>query len=562
MSAPQEAATQEALPHSARPAPETANAGSDAPAEATRDAAAMSADETAADGRAAGGSPVRGFAAVIAATRRGAASARGLVAHFGPRLPHRGGTEGREPALYDGPLRFGLWVCAIVVFGFGGWSAFASISGAVVAAGVVATEGQSRAVQHLDGGIIDEILVKDGQAVEAGDVLVRLDATDLRTQLAIIENRLYEALARKARLETERDDAAAMTRPAMLDAMVASDRRWKSMMATAGSDPKLASALTSHARGDVPADATLETGAEIADRVFSGQVRLFEARRDTLKAQVDRLEASIAQSQEQIKGISSQRASQERQRDLILKELEGSRALYEKGLMPLPRVLALERQEAELEGNIAGHGSEIAAVKQSIGELQLQILELKRDAREKVLTELREAESNVQDLTEQRVAAIDKLDRIDIRAPVSGTVNNLAFHTIGGVVKPADVVMNIVPDKEAMIVEARVEPTFVDQLHAGQAARIRLSAFDQRTTPEIDGALLTISADRLTDPVNGQPYYAVKVSIPEAELARLGGKRLMPGMPAEVFVVSADRTPLSYLTKPLTDQLARSMREE
>lgn len=500
---------------------------------------------------------------VSAATRvrERAVAVAHFVRAFAPRR-RAAGTE-RPAAAYDAHLRFGLVTCIVVVFGFGGWSAFASIRGAVVASGVVSTEGQSRTIQHRDGGIVDAILVSDGDHVEAGDVLIRLDATSLRSELAIVENRLYEALARQARLEAERDDAPTMHRPPLLDAMVASDRRWKEMLAgTNAADPKLVSALNDHAMADIRAESTPETGAEIADRVFSGQVRLFQARRDTLKAQVDRLQASIAQSQEQIKGIESQRESQERQRDLIQQELVGARALLKKGLIQLPRVLALERQEAELEGGIAGHNADVAAINQSISQLQLQILEAQRDMREKVLTELREAESNVQDLTEQRVAASDKLSRIDIRAPVSGTVNNLQVHTVGGVVKPADVLMSIVPDREALIVEARVEPQFVDQIRAGQAARIRLSAFDQRTTPELDGKLMTVSADRLTDTATNQPYYALKVSIAQAEIAKLDGKTLVPGMPAEVFLVTGDRTPLSYIMKPLTDQLARSMREQ
>ncbi len=455
-------------------------------------------------------------------------------------------------------LRFGAAVCVVVVVCFGGWSAFASLQSAIVAPGVIAAEGRTRAVQHLDGGIISEILVHDGDEVQAGDVLIRLDATRLASERAIIENRLYEALARQARLNAERDDMPGMTRPPLLDAMVATDRSWTQIKPTG--NLALASALAG--KGDARL-APMPTGTEIADRVFSGQERLFRARRDTLKAQVDRLDKSIAQSREQMTGVEAERASMQRQRDLIAKELEGSRKLYEKGLMPLPRVLALERQQAELEGNIASRSADMAAIEQSIGQLQLQILELQRDTREKVLQELREADSNVQDLTEQRIAAIDKLSRTDIRAPVSGRINGLAFHTIGGVVKPADTVMEIVPDNEALIVEARADTASVDQLHAGQPARIRLTAFDQRSTPELEGTLLLVSPDRLTDPQTGAPYYALKVSIADSELARLGDdKQLVSGMPADVFVVAGSRSPMSYLMKPLTDQMARALKEE
>lgn len=468
------------------------------------------------------------------------------------RRAARGARASEDPADPAGPLRFGAAVCVGVVLGFGVWSALAMLQSAVVAPGILVTEGRTRAVQHLDGGIISVLAVRDGTSVKAGDLLVRLDATRHAAERAIVENRLYEALARQARLKAERDEALAMTRPAMLDALVAVDRQW------ANAGPPGAA--------PVPADglAPPETGAEIADRVFTGQERLFQARRETLKAQVARLEAGIiAQSREQIGGLEAQRAAALRQHVLIGRELEAARALSEKGLMPTTRLLALERQQAELEGAIAARIADKAAIEQGIGQLQLQILELERDTREKVLTELREADANVQEQTEERIAAIDKLTRTDIRAPVSGRVNGLAFHTIGGVIKPGDVVMEIVPDNESLIVEARADPASVDRIHAGQPARIRLAAFDQHSTPELSGTLLVVSPDRLVDPQTGAPYYALKVGIDANELARLRPEQtLVPGMPADLFVVTGARTPLSYLTKPLTDQMARAFRED
>lgn len=489
-------------------------------------------------------------------------SRRGVTAR--PRATH----DPADPARH---LRFGAAVCAGVALSFGVWSAFAPLQSAVVSSGIVVTEGKTRAVQHLDGGIIGALAVRDGAEVKAGDLLIHLDATRHAAERAIIENRLYEALARQARLKAERDDAPAMTRPAMLDVMVAADRTWANLVPA---DPAPALVLAGAGVGigagigvgvGVPPDAIAppETGAEIADRVFSGQERLFQARRDTLKAQVARLEAGIAQSREQIGGLEAQREAVLRQHDLIGKELEAARTLSRKGLMPTTRLLALERQQAELEGAIAGRIADKAAIEQGIGQLQLQILELERDTREKVLTELREADANVQELTEQRIEAIDKLNRTDIRAPVSGRVNGLAFHTLGGVVKPGDVVMEIVPDNETLIVETRADPASVDRIRAGQPARIRLAAFDQHSTPELAGTLLVVSPDRLVDPQTGAPYYALKVEIDANELALLGpDKPLVPGMPADVFVVTGMRTPLSYLTKPLTDQMARAFRED
>ncbi|MGE4373792.1 MAG: HlyD family type I secretion periplasmic adaptor subunit [Xanthobacter sp.] len=477
-------------------------------------------------------------------TRHGVAGLTGL------RMTHPHGDKTHPaPALDDladpaQHLRFGALVCLAVVLGFGGWSILASLQSAVVASGVVTAEGRSRKVQHLDGGIISAIAVRDGDVVQAGDVLLRLDQTRLASERAIIENRLFEALARQARLEAERDEAPDMMRPALFDAMLAeAGARLPGNRTVFGS--------------------TLKMDADMAGRIFSGQQRLFEARRETLKAQKGRLEAAMAQSREQIVGLKAQREALERQRALIGRELENTRSLYEKGLVSLPRVLALERQQAELEGNMAGRSADMAAIEQSIGQLELQLLELQRDHREKVLAELREADANVQDLSEQRIAASDRLQRTDIRSPVNGRVNGLAVHTIGGVVRPADTIMEIVPAEEALIVEARADPAAVDQLHAGQPARIRLTAFEQRTTPELDGTLLTVSPDRLTDPHSGAPYYALKVSINEQELARLGAdKPLVPGMPADVFMVAGTRSPLSYLTKPLTDQMARALREE
>lgn len=460
-----------------------------------------------------------------------------ILARFSPK--RKGATDDQfSPARH---LWFGAFICVVLIVGFGGWTVFASLQSAVVAQGVVTAEGRTRAVQHLDGGIITAILVRDGDKVAAGDVLVRLDYTRLLSELSIIENRLYEALTRQARLEAERDDAPAIKRPSLLDAIVSSDRT------------------------RVDRDITLQarTGADIANRVLQGQERLFVARRETLKAQVERLQASIAQSREQISGVEAQRASAQRQRELVARDLKNARTLYDKGLLPLPRVLEFERQEAELEGNVAGRVSDKAAIEQQIGQFQLQILELTRDTREKVLTELREADSNVQDLLDQRIAALDQLNRTEIRAPVSGRVNDLAVHTVGGVIKPADVVMQIVPDDEALIVEARADPASIDQLKIGQPARIRLSAFDQRTTPELAGELMAVSPDRVRDPQSGASYYALKVSITEAELDRLHRDQILTsGMPADVFVVTGSRSPLSYLTKPLTDQIMRALREE
>ena len=424
---------------------------------------------------------------------------------------------------YDRFLKVGGVVVVVLVIGLGGWASFASIAGAVIAQGVVGVDGKPKTVQHLDGGIVDELLVRDGDRVKAGDALIRLDDTLLRSNYLIIENRLYEAKARRARLMAERDDAETLTRPdGFQDAL---------------DNPEI-------------------------HKIFDGQQKLFMARRATRSGQIEQLRQRVVQLGNQIEGLEAQKDSKQTQLALIREELGGIKDLHEKGHAPKTRVLELERASVSLEGEIAELQAEVARTLNAIGEAELQILQINHDWREAVLAELRETASQIKDLQEQYITAKAQLGRIEIKASVSGLVHNMTMHTVGGVISAAEPVMHIVPVNERLVIEAKVEPQHIDQVYPGQEALLRLSAFNQRTTPELNGAVIKVSAERLQDPATGFSYYAAKIEIPENELAQLNGLTLVPGMPVEAFIQTGERTALSYLLKPLTDQIRRAFREE
>lgn len=473
---------------------------------------------------------------------------------------------------YWAPLRLGTAVCALVLVGFGGWSVLASVSGAVIAVGKVSVEGQVRIVQHVDGGVISGILVRDGDTVRAGDVLLRLDAVGIKTELSIIQSRLREAVARRARLEAERDNRTAPQRPKELDLAV----RRLPVRNTPEPDADNVDAVGAiSAKGDFELTATGSAvrstpGGELfpdkrpeaeKDGTFEAEVRLFHARRATREAQVERLYKSVEQAREQIIGLEGQGKARRRQRELINRELAGARELHEKGLAPLTRILSLERQLSEIDGFVAGVTAEIASIGQKIGQFEVEILTVGKDWQENVLVDLRAANLEVRELVERQTALSDKLRRIELRAPVSGTVNNLSAHTVGGVVRAAEPVLEIVPSGRHMAVEAIVRPAEIDRLYRGQPATVRFSAFDAGMTPVLEGAVVHVSADLIEDSEADTSGYLVRVSIAKAELARLEERQLIPGMPVELFLKTGSRSPISYLLKPLSDQFARSLNE-
>lgn len=414
-------------------------------------------------------------------------------------------------------LLFALFLALVVVGGLGGWAALAEISGAVVTTGTVVVESNTKQVQHREGGIVREIRVKNGDLVEAGDLLISLDDTVTRANLAVITKQLADLTAQEFRLEAERDQKNSIDWP--------EDR---------------AAAL-----GDIE----------------RGQQMLLEARQASMGGRKKQLEEQIRQFNKQTEGLEAQVTAKVSEIDLIKEELADLGGLLDKQLVSKSRVTALRREMARLEGEYGDLIAQIARTKEAISERRIQILQIEESYRAEVLENLQEVRSRIAQLEEQKIAAEDELTRVDILAPRNGYVHQLAVHTIGGVIAPGETVLQIVPREDQLIVEAQVRPVDIDQMSPGQQARVRFPSFDQRTTPELNAELLTVSADLSTDERTGVSYYTARLVIGDDELAKLGKKTLVPGMPVETFLRTSDRTVLSYLVKPIQDQIAHALRE-
>jgi len=421
-------------------------------------------------------------------------------------------------------VRSGIGLSAFLVVGIGGWAALAHLSGAVIAPGTVVVDTNLKKVQHPTGGIVGELLVKDGVFVRNGDIIIRLDETVTRANLAVIVKSLDELEGRRARLEAERDQ-----RPAVTFSDVLQQRQ--------------------HNEPDIL-------------KIVEGEHRLFEARRASRLGQKAQLRERVAQSGLEIEGLEAQRAAKVAEIALIKSELVGVEELYSKNLVQLSRMTALQREATRLDGERGQFIAAIAQARGKIAETELQIIQLDQDLLTEVLKELREIEGKQGEYVERRIAAEDQLKRIDIRAPQDGIVHQLAVHTVGGVITAGEVLMLVVPQSDALTVEAHVSPQDIDQVSIGQEAVVRLSAFSQRTTPELFGKVTRVSADLTKDPQTQLSWYTVRVELPESELQRLGKLKLVPGMPAEAHIQTGERTALSYLVKPLTDQFAKAFREE
>jgi HlyD family secretion protein len=414
-------------------------------------------------------------------------------------------------------------VVLVLVVGVGGWGATAVISGAVVASGSLVVDSNVKKVQHPTGGIVGELRVRDGDHVHAGDIVVRLDETVTRANLAIVTKTLDELLARKARLEAERDGWATIVFPAQL--------------MTAGNDPDRAAAMES-------------------------ERKLFNLRKTARTGQKAQLQERVAQLGEEIAGLTAQQNSKAKEIELVNRELAGVRELWSKNLVQLGRLTALEREAARLDGERGQLIAAAAQAKGKVAETALQILQIDQDLASEVAKELREVDGKIGEFIERKVTAEDQLKRIDLRAPQDGTVFQLAVHTVGGVITAGDPIMLIVPEADNLSVEVKVNPQDIDQLQLNQKAILRFSSFNARTTPEIEGVVTRISADTSTDQRTGQNYYTVRISMPPEQIQRLGEVKLLPGMPVEAFVQTGDRTMLSYLIKPLHDQFVRAFREK
>jgi HlyD family secretion protein len=412
---------------------------------------------------------------------------------------------------------------AVLVGGAGAWATTMQISGAVIASGTVVVDSSSRKVQHPTGGVVGRLFVRDGDTVQGGDVLIRLDDTVTRANLAVITNNLDESRALKARLEAEREGRDRITFPKELEA-----RRGESELS----------------------------------RVLDGEGRVFELARRARDGQKAQLTTRRGQLEQELSGLVGQANSKAAEMALIEKELVGVRQLEGKGLVTTQRTMQLERESTRLDGERNQLIAAAAQTRGKIAETDLQSLQIDQDMRSDVARQLREVDAKIAELGERRIAAQDQLTRIDIRAPAAGRVHELQVHTEGGVVAAGEVLMMIVPEAETLTAELHVMPQDIDQVKEGQTATIRLPAFNQRVTPEISGTVARVAPDATTDQRSGRSYYTVRASISADSLAEIEGLKLVPGMPVEAFITTRERTVLSYLVKPLTEIVEKSFRED
>ncbi|MGR9422259.1 HlyD family type I secretion periplasmic adaptor subunit [Rhizobium leguminosarum] len=410
-----------------------------------------------------------------------------------------------------------------LVCGIGGWAATTELSSAVIGEGVIVVDGDVKKVQHLTGGIVSELLVAENDHVTAGQVLIRLDGTTTRANLSIVESTLAQLYARRARLKAERIGADSF---------------------------------------EVEENITDLTSSTSAAKLLDGEQKLFDSRRTALIGMKSQLASRKDQLAEQVKGLVVQINATNDALGLIEQELEGIDALYKKGLVTLQRLNTLKRARADLQGN---SGQEIASKAEAEGkaiEIDRQSIQLDEDRRSEIAKDLTDVEAQIAEYEERRGTALDQLHRLDITAPLTGRVHELSVHTVNGVIDPGQTLMLVVPENNELTVEAKVATRDIDQVHVGQSVDVRFSAFDQRTTPDVSGEITSIAPDIVKDERTGISYYPLRVKPKAESIARMKTIKLYPGMPAEVFIKIGDRTVISYLTKPLTDQMQHVFRQE
>jgi len=422
------------------------------------------------------------------------------------------------------PLTIGIITLFILIGGFGAWAIQAQISGAIVSSGKIEVDQNRQIVQHPDGGVVEDIQVEEGDVVIEGDVLIQLDDNLLASELTIIEGQLFELMARRGRLEAERDNSKGVEfEEELMDlAMVNEDVREQ----------------------------------------MAGQVRLFLARSASIEKEIEQLGKRRIQITDQIIGIDAQMDAMNIQLDLLDQELENQRELLEKGLAQIARVLNLQREEARLSGSVGELKAQRAQAEGRITELEIEILKIETQRREEAITRLRDLQFQELELAEQRRSLQERLSRLDIRAPVSGIVYGMQVFAKRSVIRPADPVLYLVPQDKPLVITAQVEPIHVDELYVDQEVTVRFSALDSRTTPELFGRVTQVSADAFQDEQTAFSYYRAEIELHEGELDRLpDGTILIPGMPVETYMRTTDRSPLQYLVKPLADYFAKAFRE-
>jgi HlyD family secretion protein len=421
-----------------------------------------------------------------------------------------------EPALAR-RLLVGLTLVVLMVVSVGGWAATTPIGGAVIASGFVVVESNIKKVQHPTGGIVAEIAVKNGNVVNAGDILVSLDDTQARANLGIVVTQLVQLRGRKARLEAERDQANQVRFPVGF----------------------------------------VESGEDAAS-IMEGEKRLFEVRQSVKNGQIAQFNERIGQLTQEIKGITAQRDAKAEEVELMRDELERLEGMRKKDLIPTTRTLQAQRDLTRLRGEWGAHVAQIARSNGQISETELQIIGVTQNMQTDASKELREIEARIAELLERKVAAEDQLKRIYLRAPQTGFVHDLTVHTVGGVIGPGESVMSIVPTHDTLGVEVRIGTADIDQVAVGQQAVLRFPALNQRTTPEIRGTVTRVGADLTKDPQGNAAYFTVRISVSDSDRDAF---KIVPGMPVEAFISTHERTALSYLMKPISDQVTRAFRE-
>lgn len=421
------------------------------------------------------------------------------------------------------PVFIGVLALVLLIGGFGSWAVLTEISGAIIASGQIEVDQNRQIVQHLDGGVIDEILITEGEQVNAGQLLLRLDESELRSSLVITESQLFELIARHGRLEAERDgNTAIVFAPLLLQAA--------------------------------------QENNDVAN-LIAGQERLLVARQTSITQETDQLKKQIDQIGDEIDGILAQRNALTEQLSFIQEELTDQQSLLDRRLTSAARVLSLRRDSAQMNGSLGELAGNLSLAERRISEIEIQILRLQSQRREEAITQLRDIQSSELELREQRQALLKKLDHLGITAPVSGIIYDMRVFAPRSVIRSAEAILYIIPQDRPLVISAQLEPIHIDKLSIGQDVLLRFSALDENQTPELTGQVRLISADALQDENTGQLYFRVEIGLSEGEQNNLPeGTTLVPGMPVEAFIRTADRTPLAYLTKPFTDYFAKAFR--
>lgn len=434
---------------------------------------------------------------------------------------------GPAPASFDWSFRpfivLGYATLLVLVLGLGGWGVYARIAGAVIAMGTVEVAGNRQVVQHPTGGVVTEILARDGDVVKQGDVLLRLEGDAQRAEYQTVEGQYFELVARQNRLEALRDDKDTVSFDPELVAMAPTDQSVRDLLAA--------------------------------------QQGQFDASRDTLRKEQSQLDERSAQILKQIDGLDFQLAATKEQVGFTGEELAAQEKLMSQGLTQLTRVLSLRRDLAQLKGTQGATEAAVAENRAKITEIDLEKLKNENKVRDDAIAELREIEFREIELRSRRKALGDEIDRLDIRAPVAGVIYGSTADTLRGVVRAAEPILYIVPQDVDLIARTQIEAAKIDQVHVGQTATMRFSAFDSRTTPVVAGKISKVSADIFTDQRTGHSYYRADIALDDTVLAELQGRRLVPGMPVEAFIATEDRSVLTYFVKPMEDYFTRAFRE-